>query len=251
LKDYDGEPDCGALFVLPLAASSTEVPQSIKALMDEGTEDSPTAAVGKVKELRGLLDQGALKNIFTTRLDEKTLVFSLSGPTTEQSQEEYIRAKLGAKAQVLIDRLKRMSVDVSGRTPELNTCTLRTDSNNKDRSEQMKLYGGELVDAIQGVNLAIEAVSMANASGINLKTLEGESCKVKCARIKKEAEQKGLDEGTATILAKLSSGIIRVGGGALCIDALSGELCTRARDSSHGFPNGYAFGPGPAPESKI
>jgi len=41
------------------AALETEVAQSIKALMEEGTEDSLTAAVGKVKELRGLLAQGA------------------------------------------------------------------------------------------------------------------------------------------------------------------------------------------------
>jgi hypothetical protein len=40
------------------AAFSTEVAQSITALMEEGTEASLTAAVGKVKELRGLLAQG-------------------------------------------------------------------------------------------------------------------------------------------------------------------------------------------------
>lgn len=210
--------------------------------MDENTTESLNAAVDKIKKLKELLDRPA----FATRLDEKTLVFRLLVKQA-QGQEDYILTKLGADGQPLIDKLKRLSVSLSGKTPEFNTATLCSNS------EEVEPHVGELGDAIQCVNLAVEAVSLAKAAGINLQSRRGEDREVKGPLIKKEAQEKGLHEGTATMLEMLISGIIKVGGGCGNVALyLNREGCLDAFNSIvYLFPPILSFGPGPALESRI
>ena len=189
---------------------------------------------------------------FATRVNDQTFTYRLAGPSTDQTQESYIRKKLGADADILIDGLRNIGVDVSVKAPILNEATLNTDSNNKTFAEQNQHYKGGLADAIQATNIAIEAICAAKAAGIDLKRIHSESWKEKGSRIKAEAIKAGLDEGTATVLDKLTTGIIRVscgsGSGALHVSDDGRLFAHDSRDYS--YPRYGAFGARPAPESK-
>ena len=156
---------------------------------------------------------------FATKVNDQTFTYRLAGPSTAQTQESYIREKLGADADNVIDGLKYIGVDVSVKAPILNEATLKTDSNNKTLAEQNRHYEGGLADPIQATNIAIEAICAAKTAGIDLRTINSESWEEKSSRIKAKAIKAGLDEGTATVLDKLTTGIIRVscgsGSGAL------------------------------------
>ena len=86
-----------------------------------------------------------------------------------------------------------------------------------------------------------------------MRTINSESWKEKGSRVKVAAIKADLDEGTATVLEKLTGGVIRISGGsgsgALFVH-VGGRLF--ASDSSRvpGFPPRWAFGARPAPESK-
>ena len=189
---------------------------------------------------------------FATKVNDQTFTYRLAGPSTSQAQESYIREKLGADAGYLIAGLKYLGVDVSVKAPILNEATLNTDSNNKTLAEQNRYYKGGLADPIQATNIAIEAICAAKTAGIDLRTINSESWKEKGSRIKAEAIKAGLDEGTATVLDKLTTGIIRVscgsGSGALGV-FVDGRLYAGVYGGGSG-PGDWAFGAGPAPKSK-
>ena len=189
---------------------------------------------------------------FATRVNDQTFTYRLAGPSTDQTQESYIREKLGAEADILIDGLKYIGVDVSVKAPILNEATLKTDSNNKTLAEQNRHYEGDLADPIQATNIAIEAICAAKTAGIDLRTINSESWEEKSSRIKAKAIKAGLDEGTATVLEKLTGGVIRIsrgsGSGALGV-ADDGRLCAYVY-RGYSDPHYWAFGARPAPESK-
>ena len=189
---------------------------------------------------------------FATKVNDQTFTYRLAGPSTSQTQESYIREKLGADADILIDRLKCMGVDVSVNAPSVSEAILDTGSNNKTRTEQNRHYEGGLADPIQATNIAIEAICAAKTAGIDLRTINSESWGEKGSRVKAEALKAGLDEGTATVLEKLTGGAIRVSGGsgsgALLVGA-GGRLGAYVYGGT-GDSSGWAFGARPAPESK-
>ena len=189
---------------------------------------------------------------FATKVNDQTFTYRLAGPSTSQTQESYIREKLGTDAVFLIAGLQYMNVDVSVKAPILNEATLNTGSNNKTRAEQNRHYEGGLADPIQATNIAIEAICAAKTAGIDLRTINSESWGEKGSRVKAEALKAGLDEGTATVLEKLTTGAIRVSGGsgsgALVVDD-DGRLYAGGSSGSSD-PADWAFGARPAPESK-
>ena len=189
---------------------------------------------------------------FATKVNDQTFTYRLAGPLTDQTQESYIREKLGADAGYLIAGLKYIGVDVSVKAPILNEATLNTGSNNKTRTEQNRHYEGGFADPIQATNIAIEAICAAKTAGIDLRTINSESWGEKGSRVKAEALKAGLDEGTATVLEKLTTGAIRVSGGsgsgALVVDD-DGRLYAGG-SSGRSDPADWAFGARPAPESK-
>ena len=189
---------------------------------------------------------------FATKVNDQTFTYRLAGPSTSQTQESYIREKLGAEADILIDGLRNIGVDVSVKAPILNEATLNTDSNNKTFAEQNQHYKGGLADAIQATNIAIEAICAAKTAGIDLRKINSESWEEKGSRIKAEAIKAGLDDGTATVLEKLTVGGIRVnsgsGSGALYVSDV-GRLYALVSYAAS-FPCLWAFGARPAPESK-
>lgn len=240
-------------------------PVAKKAVSDLTQEDLKILreASEKLEALKGINGNSVdalgatVSNNFATKVDGNTFRFHIAGPATPKSQESYVRGKLGDNAQVFIDGLKSIGVDVALDAPTQNTATLRTDSNNKNRSEQIRLYGSnDLIDPAQGANLAIEAVCIAQKAGIDLTTIKDaksgkdESYEAKGARIKALALEKGLDEGTASMLEKLTSGVIRVGGsgsGALDVND-DGRLCAGVCAGGRGAPGGWAIGAGSASE---
>jgi hypothetical protein len=145
-------------------------------------------------------------------INDHTFIYRVVGPTTDLSQESYIHEKLGADAEYLIQELKDMGVEVSGKVPNLNQVSLDTGSNNKTRLEQNRHYEGGLADIIQATNIAIEAICAAKTARIDLSRINSESLEDKGSRIKAEALKAGLNEGTATVLEKLTAGLIIVGG---------------------------------------
>ena len=189
---------------------------------------------------------------FATKVNDQTFTYRLAGPLTDQTQESYIREKLGADAGYLIAGLKYIGVDVSVKAPILNEATLNTGSNNKTRTEQNRHYEGGFADPIQATNIAIEAICAAKTAGIDLRKINSESWEEKGSRVKAEALKAGLDEGTATVLEKLTTGAIRVSGGsgsgALVVDD-DGRLYAGGSSGSSD-PADWAFGARPAPESK-
>ena len=189
---------------------------------------------------------------FATKVNDQTFTYRLAGPSTAQTQESYIREKLGADAGYLIGKLKYIGVDVSVKAPILNEATLNTDSNNKTLAEQKRYYKGGLANPIQATNIAIEAICAAKTAGIDLRTINSESWGEKGSRVKAEAIKAGLDEGTATVLEKLTGGAIRVSGGsgsgALGV-SVDGRLYARDCRGYSSSPY-WAFGARPAPESK-
>ena len=204
------------------------------------------------QQQQSLSSSTSLLNEFATKVNDQTFTYRLAGPSTAQTQESYIREKLGADAYTLIKGLKEIGVDVSVEAPGVNEATLKTDSNNKTRAEQNQHYKGGLADAIQATNIAIEAIRAAKTAGIDLRTINSESWGERGSRIKAEAIKAGLDEGTATVLDKLTTGIIRVscgwGSGALGVGD-DGRLY--ADDYNYrSLPSHWAFGARPAPESK-
>ena len=204
------------------------------------------------QQQQSLSSSTSLLNGFATKVNDQTFTYRLAGPLTDQTQESYIREKLGADADYLIAGLKYLGVDVSVKAPILNEATLNTDSNNKTLAEQNRYYKGGLADPIQATNIAIEAICAAKTAGIDLRIINSESWEEKGSRIKAEAIKAGLDEGTATVLDKLTTGIIRVscgsGSGALRV-VVDGRLYAHAYDGSS-YPYDWAFGARPAPESK-
>ena len=84
-----------------------------------------------------------------------------------------------------------------------------------------------------------------------MRTINRESWEEKGSRIKAEALKAGLDEGTATLLEKLTSGVIRGGGGsgsgALSVHDDGQLYADDLTDRSD--PYYWAFGARPAPES--
>ena len=189
---------------------------------------------------------------FATKVNDQTFTYSLAGPSTAQTQESYIREKLGADADNVIDGLKDIGFDVSVKAPILNEATLKTDSNNKTLAEQNRHYEGGLADPIQATNIAIEAICAAKTAGIDLRTINSESWGERGSRIKAKAIKAGLDEGTATVLEKLTGGVIRISGGsgsgALHVYDVGRLYAVDYDGSSH--PLSWAFGARPAPESK-
>ena len=189
---------------------------------------------------------------FATKVNDQTFTYRLAGPSTSQTQESYIREKLGTDAVFLIAGLQYMNVDVSVKAPILNEATLNTGSNNKTRTEQNRHYEGGFADPIQATNIAIEAICAAKRVGIDLRNINSESWEEKGSRIKVAALKAGLDEGTATVLEKLTTGAIRVSGGsgsgALVVDD-DGRLYAGGSSGSSD-PADWAFGARPAPESK-
>ncbi len=187
-----------------------------------------------------------------TKVNDHTFTYRLAGPSTSQTQESYIREKLGDDADILIDRLKNIGADVSVNAPSVSEAILDTGSNNKTPAEQNRHYKGGLADPIQATNIAIEAICAAKRAGISLKDIYPELWEEKGSRVKAEALKAGLDEGTATVLEKLTGGIIRVSGG-------SGSGALRVLDDGRlwavacyagGGSAYWAFGAHPAPESK-
>ena len=225
--------------------------------IQKGTLSAPQVAslleLAETVEQRQSLSSSTSPPIgFATKVNDQTFTYRLAGPSTDQAQESYIREKLGADADILIDSLKCMGVDVSVKVPILNEATLKTDSNNKTLAEQNLHYKGGLADAIQATNIAIEAICAAKTVGIDLRTINSESWGEKGSRIKAAALRAGLDEGTATVLEKLTVGGIRVNGGsgsgALFVDD-DGRLCALVF-CGFSHPYCWAFGARPAPESK-
>jgi hypothetical protein len=186
-----------------------------------------------------------------TKVNDHTFTYRLAGPSTAQTQESYIREKLGTDGDSLINELKYLGVDVSVKAPGVSEAILDTGSNNKTRTEQNLHYEGGLADPIQATNIAIEAICAAKRVGIDLRYINSESWEEKGSRIKAEALKADLDEGTATVLEKLTGGVIRVSGsgsGVLFVGD-DGRLYARGcSDVSHSYF--WAFGARPAPESK-
>lgn len=192
-------------------------------------------------------------NDFATKVNDHTFTYRVVGPTTDSSQERYIHGKLGADAKFLIDGLKYIGVDVSLKVPILSEATLDTGSNNKTRAEQNRHYEGGLADATQAINIALEAVSLAKGVGLDLARKGNESWEARGTRTKAEAITAGLDEGTATVLEKLTAGVIIVGDGSGSGAALYVDGHGRLHADDYGGssdPYGWAFGARPAPESK-
>jgi hypothetical protein len=192
-------------------------------------------------------------NDFATKVNDHTFTYRVVGPTTDSSQESYIHRKLGVDPNFVLQGLKYIGVDVSVKVPILSEATLDTGSNNKTRAEQNRHYEGGLADPIQATNIAIEAICAAKTAGIDLRSINSESWEEKGGRIKAEALKAGLDEGTATVLEKLTAGVIRVGGG-----SRSGALGVHDDGRLYlydgfdrSYPHCWAFGARPAPESKI
>ena len=225
--------------------------------IQKGTLSAPQIAsllelAKRAEQQQSLSSSTSPPNGFATKVNDQTFTYRLAGPSTAQTQESYIREKLGADADNVIDGLKYIGVDVSVKAPILNEATLKTDSNNKTLAEQNRHYEGGLADPIQATNIAIEAICAAKTAGIDLKRIHSESWKEKGSRIKAEAIKAGLDDGTATVLEKLTVGGIRVNGG-------SGSGALRVAGAGRLYADGYgglsypdlwAFGARPAPESK-
>ena len=198
-------------------------------------------------------------NDFAEKVNDHTFTYRVAGPTSVQTQESYIHEKLGSHAQLLIDELKRIGVDVSVNVPGLSEATLDTGSNEKTHKLQRPFCKEEFANLVQATNIAIAAFCEARKVGLNF---NDESREDKGRRIKAAALKAGLDEGTATVLEKLTAGSIRIGGGAgsgsLCIVDGSGmERVTdggRLRASDYygrgSKTDAWAFGARPAPESK-
>ena len=146
-----------------------------------------------------------------------------------------------------------MGVDVSVKVPSVSEAILDTGSNNKTRAGQNRHYKGGLADPIQATNIAIEAICAAKRVGIDLRNINSELWEEKGSRVKAEALKAGLDEGTATVLEKLTGGLIRItggsGSGALFVDD-DGRLYADVVSDAYGSSVGWAFGARPAPESK-
>ena len=251
--------------VLDLLATSLTVEEKKidKALEPRSVGDRELPNISEINKSRewaeGLTAKDSFASVtgmqysFATQVNAHTFTYRVAGPTTEQTQEDYIRGKLGNDAQTLIDGLKSTGVDVAVGAPKLNEATLDTKSAGKARSDQNAHYQGGLADPIQATNIAIEAFCAAKKVGLDLRTLKGETREEKGSRIKAEALKEGLDEGTATVLEKLTAGVIRIGGG-----SGSGALYVTdvGRLYAHVYygrsnPSRWAFGARPAPESKI
>ena len=89
-------------------------------------------------------------------------------------------------------------------------------------------------------------------AGLDLRNINSESWEKKGIRIKAEALKAGLDEGTATVLEKLTSGYIRVGAGSGsgALDVVDDGRLYADVYYDLSYPDRWAFGARPAPESK-
>ena len=218
---------------------------ALKEAIQQGTLS--TTQIAQLLELAKTAEQ---QLGFATKVNDQTFTYRLAGPSTAQTQESYIREKLGADANTLIKGLKEIRVDVLVEAPGVSEAILDTGSNNKTRAEQNRYYKGGLADPIQATNIAIEAICAAKTAGIDLRTINSESWGEKGSRVKAEALKAGLDEGTATVLEKLTTGAIRVSGG-----SVSGAVHVLADGRLYAHPGAdpvrcWAFGARPAPESK-
>jgi len=229
------------LLVKPLGELSVEQIRALTALTNQVSEShEPTPkSVG-----------------YATKVNDHTFTYRVQGPSAEKSQEAHIRDKLGeADAKFFIQSLKdNLGIDVSIiNVPKVNEATLDINSNSKTRSEQGQLYEGGLADATQAINIALEAVSLAKGVDLDLARKGDESWEARGTRTKAEAITAGLDEGTATVLEKLVSGVIRFGNGGSGSGALNVLGGGRLFASGYGdgsSPLSWAFGARPAPESK-
>ena len=211
----------------------------------------------RAEQQQKLSSSTSLPNGFATKVNAHTFTYRVAGPTTTQTQESYIREKLGddVKTGVLIRGLKTRGVDVSVTVPILSKVTLDTESNGQSRAEQNRHYEGALADPIQATNIAIEAFCAAKKAGLDL---------TDSSRIKAKALKAGLDEGTATLLEKLTAGCIRVGsvsgskyGDTIALSIVDGGRGSQLQAMDHsGSPRGHldpgdygwAFGARPPPE---
>jgi hypothetical protein len=94
---------------------------------------------------------------------------------------------------------------------------------------------------------------LAKGVDLDLARKGDESWEARGTRTKAEAITAGLDEGTATVLEKLVSGVIRFGNGGSGSGALNVLGGGRLFASGYGdgsSPLSWAFGARPAPESK-
>ena len=235
------------LAALPAAQVSEKFKQLIGDFL---TRPIGEISIEQIQALTALVKEADNTLETTPLVKDQTFTYRVAGPTTAQTQESHIREKLGADAEVLIEGLKYIGVDVWVKAPILNEATLDTGSNNKTRAEQNRHYEGGLADPIQAINIAIEAICAAKKAGLDLRTINSESWEEKGSRIKAEALKAGLDEGTATLLEKLTAGIIRVGGGsgsgALNVNDDGRLYANDYNDNSN--PNNWAFGARPAAE---
>ncbi len=236
-----------------LAGALDALKEAIQKRELSNTQIAQFLELAKIAEQQQSLSSSTSPPIgFATKVNDHTFTYRLAGPSTPQTQESYIREKLGDDADILIARLKKIGANVSVNVPSVSEAILDTGSNNKTPAEQNRHYKGGLADPIQATNIAIEAICAAKRVGIDLRNITGELWEEQGSRIKAEALKAGLDEGTATVLEKLTGGIIRVSGGSgsgalLVLDG--GRLY--AGDYLADSPsNDWAFGAHPAPESK-
>lgn len=159
-------------------------------------------------------------NVTTNPENEKRIDLSLS-ISSSQSQEEYIREKLGTDGESLISDWKRRNVDLTKEVPQENGVSLLTDSNNKNREDQerhLKAAGlTGLADDIQVTNLCIEVVLKAQEAGIELKSINNEDWDAKGLRVEEAAKENDFSDAEATVLKMLTDGVLRTRSGGLYV----------------------------------
>ena len=233
------------------AAFTPEMGQIILDLKANDTIESLTAAIAKVKELRGLVEGSSIPS-FATRIDDSRFAFKVLGDP-KLSQESHINSKLGEDASYLIDDLKSIGVHLgTGTVPKHSKAVLSRASNNKTYTEQKGFYADGLASPYEAVNIAMEAVCAAKQAGIDLRNINHESWQAKGVRVESEAVARGLDEGTVAVLKMLTGGVIRFDNGS-CSGALfvddNGRLhASDARVGASGYPYICAFGASPSAE---
>jgi len=165
---------------------------------------------------------------FATRVDEHTFIYRVAGTSTESSLFDFISEKLKLDrgyCDVLCQCLSKMGINLwKLRAPELYEVILDTNSADKWPSELSEYYEGGLADPIPAIHVAVEAIRLAIEVDLDLTSHEFEEPQAKGARIKQEALDKGLADGTSMLLEKLTSARIVFGNAKSGLDMRTGYL---------------------------
>ena len=203
-----------------LREETLQLTDFIAELVEQGNNGDPEGYIqaGELakqkKQIADILHGNSVStNDFARPTADNEFSFHLPGPTTDQTQETYIREQLKDspdEAEMIINRLKELGVDVTEAAPALNEGVLKMDSNDKTLQEQREFYKdvGGLADPKQAVNLCIEAVKQAREKEIDLRTINNESWDEKGDRIYTQAIEAGLGEGAASMLKALTAGSV-------------------------------------------